>query len=221
MDMKKVKAVVFDLDGTLLDTVKDLGAGANIALRRNGYPEHPLSAYPAFIGHGIRQLFRQLVPEGISEESFEDTLGFYLSYYPEHCTDLTDPFPGIPELLTLLEEKGYQMAILSNKTETTTRLIVNHYFPNVPFRFVWGGNGVRPLKPATDAAVLVCEELKLEPSEILFFGDGDTDMEFGSKSGFVTVGCSWGYRSVEQLKAAGAHEIVYSVDELLELLALK
>jgi phosphoglycolate phosphatase len=220
MDYQKVKAVVFDLDGTLLDTVRDIGTGANVALCRYGFPEHPLDAYRGFVGHGIRELFRQIVPKGIDDETFEQALRFYLDYYPEHCTDHTVYFPGIQDMLHVLMDNGYALAVLSNKTERTAVKIMQHYFSEIPFRFVWGNNGQRPLKPATEAAVPACKELGVSPEEILFFGDGDTDMEFASRSGFVPVACSWGYRSREQLIQAGAAVVVDSTEEFLKLLNL-
>ena len=220
MDFQKVKAVIFDLDGTLLDTVRDIGTGANVALCRYGYPEHPLDAYRGFVGHGIRVLFRQIVPEGLDEKKFEEVLQYYLHYYPEHCTDHTTYFPGIQDMLHKLSQSGYELAVLSNKTERTAQKIMQHYFPEVPFRFVWGNNGQRPLKPATEAAAPACEELGLKPEEIVFFGDGDTDMEFASRSGFVPVACSWGYRSREQLLQAGAGVVIDSAEEFLKLLNL-
>ena len=221
MDYQKVKAVLFDLDGTLLDTVWDIGTGANAALCRYGYPEQPLDAYRSYVGHGIRELFRQIVPEGLSQEQFEEALQFYLQYYPEHCTDHTVYFPGIQDMLHVLAEHGYALAVLSNKTERTAQKIMQHFFPEVPFRFIWGNNGQRPLKPATEAAAPACEALGLSREEILFFGDGDTDMEFASRSGFVPVACSWGYRSREQLLQAGAAVVVDRAADLLALLGLE
>ena len=218
MELQKVKAVLFDLDGTLLDTVKDIGTGANIALCRYGYPEQPISVYRDYIGHGIRELLRQAVPSDISEEAFEQVVQFYLQYYPEHCTEYTDYFPGIQEAVRKLAGAGFQLAVISNKTERTCLKIIRHYFPDTGFQFVWGNNGSRPLKPALDAGRHACETLHLEPDQILFFGDGDTDMAFASQMGFAAVGCSWGYRSVDQLRAAGAQAIMNSPEELLAML---
>lgn len=221
MDFQKVKAVIFDLDGTLLDTVGDIGAGANTALRRYGLPEHPIAKYRDMVGHGIRTLFRAAVPEGTDEETLENALQFYLHYYPENCTVHTDYFPGIASLIQTLDRAGYRMAVISNKTEMTTLRVMAHYFPGQAFAFVWGNNATRPLKPAIDAGKLACRELGLTPEEILYFGDGDTDMEFGSKMGFLTVGCTWGYRSPAQLREAGAQLLVDSVQELLTAMGLQ
>lgn len=218
MDIQKIKAVIFDLDGTLLDTLADIGAGANIALRRFGLPERQRADYRRFVGHGIRNLLRSAVPEDVSEDVYEQVVAFYLDYYPEHCAELTDYFPGTQDFLKVLQERGLRLAVLSNKTEKTTDRIISKYFSNVPWEFVWGNNGERPLKPQLEAGYLACEKLGLRPEEILFVGDGDTDMEFASKMGFVAAGVTWGYRDPEELLAAGADLLVDSFAQLQEKL---
>ena len=215
MDFQKVKAVIFDLDGTLLDTLADIGTGANAALCRFGLPEHTRSEYRRYVGHGIRTLFRAAVPEGTPEDVYEQALAYYLSYYPEHCTVHTDYFPGVRAFLKALVDRGLRLAIISNKTEATSNRIIAHYFPDVPWEFVWGNNGQRPLKPSTEAGYLACETLGLKPEEIMFVGDGDTDMEFASKMGFIAAGVTWGYRDRDQILAAGADFLSDSFDELL------
>ncbi len=216
--MTRIRAVVCDLDGTLLDTLKDISAAANHGLREAGLPERTMDEYRAFVGHGIRELFRQSVPAGTGGETYEKAVASYLAWYPEHCTELTDPFPGVMELMDSLKER-YVLGVLSNKTERTARKIISHYFPGDTFRLVWGNDGNRPLKPDVAAGPLLCEAMGLRPEEILFFGDGDTDMEFASGAGFFPVACSWGYRSREKLNAAGAKVIVDTAEELAALLA--
>ena len=159
-----IRAVVFDLDGTLLDTVPDLGESANAALRRFGMPAMPARDYQPRIGHGIRNLMLQSVPEGTPEALFEQVLAFYLAYYPEHCTEHTQIYPGVAELLEKLQGAGYALAVLSNKTERTAQRIISHFFPQTPFRFVWGNNGVRPLKPALDAGSGRCRSARRRSS---------------------------------------------------------
>lgn len=220
MSKSNIKAVVFDMDGTLLDTAKDIGAVANQTLESMGFPKQPLELFPSLIGHGIRTLFRSACPETASEAEVDATLARYLRAYPENCTCYTTFYAGIEEMLKKLTDAGITVAILSNKTEFIAQKIAKHFMGQVPLQFVWGNNGSRSLKPALDAGALLCQELKLEPSEILFFGDGDTDMEFGSKNGFYTVGCTWGYRPAEVLKEYGAHQLVDTAEELLEILGL-
>lgn len=125
-DCRKIRAVVFDLDGTLLNTLPDIGASANRALRRAGLPELPVENYRGLIGHGIRALFRLAVPEGTPDDVYEKALADYLADYPEHCTELTHVFPGIYEMLGRLKRAGYRLAVLSNKTERTTLRIMGN-----------------------------------------------------------------------------------------------
>jgi len=215
--MRGVKAILCDLDGTLLDTLHDIAAAANRALAQYGLPTYPTETYRAYVGHGIRELFTQALPAGTEQETYEKVLASYLAYYPAHCTERSDPFPGVMELLRELSGR-YVLGVLSNKTEQTARKIISHYFPDDMFRLVWGNNGERPLKPDPAAGPLLCGALSLRPEQILFFGDGDTDMEFAVQAGFLPVACSWGYRSRETLQAAGARYIVDSADELRALL---
>lgn len=215
-----IRAVVFDLDGTLLDTVPDLGECANIALRKFELPERPMRDYQSRIGHGIRNLVRQSVPDGTEDSLTEQVLAYYLSYYPEHCTEHTVPYPGVMELLKKLEKSGYVLGVITNKTERTAQRIIAHFFPHTPFQLVWGNNGERPLKPATDAGEALCRELSLKPEEILYLGDGDLDMEFASKMGFYAAGAAWGYRSREALQENGADAILDCAEALEALLGL-
>ena len=219
MDFQKVKAAVFDLDGTLLDTLADIGTGANLALCQFGYPAYPMEAYRAKIGHGIRKLFRAVLPEA-TEEDLARVNEVYQAYYPSNCCVHTSYFPGVREFLDALTVRGIRLAVISNKTETTSKKIVGHYFGDYDWAFVWGNNGVRPLKPATEAGLLACETLGLQPEEILYVGDGDTDMEFASKMGFLAAGVTWGYRDPDQLLAAGADFLVDSFAELQEKMGL-
>lgn len=220
MDFQKIKAVVFDLDGTLLDTIADIGTGANLALCQFGYPEYPIEMYRVKVGHGIKNLLRSAMPEGATDEQVDKLNQFYQSYYPEHCCVRTDYFPGVKDFLDALVKKGLKLAVISNKTETTSKKIVNHYFSEYKWEFVWGNNWSRPLKPALEAGQLACEALGLMPEEIVYVGDGDTDMEFASKMGFVAAGVTWGYRSREQLLAAGADFLCDSFSELQSTLGI-
>lgn len=220
MDFQKVKAAIFDLDGTLLDTIADIGTSVNTALCRYGLPTHPIDRYPAFVGHGSLTLFHNATPDGTPEETIRQALAAYLAYYPEHCTVHTRYFPGVKEFLHALVGAGIQVAVISNKTEATGQKIMSHYFPDIPWAFVWGNNGSRPLKPAVDAGRLACQALGLRPEEILYVGDGDTDMEFASKMGFIAAGVTWGYRSREQLLEAGADFLSDTFADLQSTLGL-
>ncbi len=220
MNFQKVKAAIFDLDGTLLDTLADIGTGANLALCQFGYETYPISDYRMKVGHGIKRLFRNVLPAGAPDSEIDRVNSVYQQYYPTNCTVLTDYFPGVREFLRALTEKGIRLAVISNKTEVTSKKIMEHYFPDFDWAFVWGNNGQRPLKPRPEAGQLACEALGLQPEEILYVGDGDTDMEFASQMGFLAAGVTWGYRDPEQLLAAGADFLVDSFAELQEKIGL-
>ena len=221
MDLQKIRAVVFDLDGTLLDTLQDIGAGANTALHRSGFPEHDRAAYRRYVGHGIRTLFKQALPEGQNtDENIDRVLKEYQGYYPEHCTVHTVFFPGVEDMIKKMHAAGYTLGVLSNKTERTTLKIIHHFFPDEPFSIIWGNNGKRPLKPALDAGYLLLDELGVKPEEVLYIGDGDTDMEFASKMGFFALGVTWGYRDRDELVATGANLLADSTAEIETLLHL-
>lgn len=219
-ELQKIRAIVFDLDGTLLDTLPDIGAGSNAALRHSALPERSLAVYRKLVGNGIRTLIRRAVPEGTPDDVYEQTLAYYLQYYPEHCTVHTKFYPGIEQMLATLKGAGFMLGVLSNKTEKTAVRIIDHFFPRSPFQLVWGNNGVRPLKPDPSAGRLLCEELGVSPEELMYVGDGDTDMEFASRNGFFAAGVTWGYRDREVLTSCGADALVDSADQLPKLLGL-
>lgn len=124
------KLIIFDLDGTLLDTIADLGTACNHALESKGYRRHPLAAYPYMVGNGVRKLIERAQPDA-SPEEVEELLGIFRQYYDEHCTDYTRPYPGIPELLAELHARGIAIAVASNKYESASRRIVTHFFPDI------------------------------------------------------------------------------------------
>ncbi len=220
MLLDTIHAAIFDLDGTLLDTLGDIAAAANRSLARYGLPQLEPQRYRALVGHGIRRLFGQAIAQEQQAAYFDAVLAAYLADYPAHCTEHTTYFPGVQAFLEMLSQRGIRLAVISNKTETTAQKVMAHYFPEVEWAFLWGNNGTRPLKPAVEAGKLACETLGLSPSEILYVGDGDTDMEFASAMGFVAAGVTWGYRDREQLLAAGADFLSDSFEELAQNLGL-
>ena len=218
MKERKFRAAVFDLDGTLLDTLYDLGACANTALRTYGFAEHTIEEYRKFIGNGIPKLIERALPQGTSREEIQKVLNFYLSYYPEHCAEHTKFFPGVCETIETLKSRGYTLCVISNKTERTSQKIIAQYFPDAPFSIVWGNNGVRPLKPALDAGNLLLQTFSCRAEDVFYLGDGDTDMEFASRMGFFAAGATWGYRPREVLSACGADELFEQMADILPYL---
>lgn len=213
-----LKAVVFDLDGTLLDTIPDIAAALNRALEECGLPTHPVRAFEAFVGGGIREAVRRAAPAGAAEELLDRVLAAYHREYVAHCTDATEYYPGIRELLSGLERHALALGVLSNKTEATAQKIIAHYFPEIRFRCVFGRTDGRSLKPAPGAAEPVLAALGLPPAEIAYVGDSGTDMAFARAVGMLPAAAPWGYRSREELAREGAVLLPESPTQLLCLL---
>ena len=213
-----IKAIVFDLDGTLLDTVGDIAAALNRALAACGLPTHEQKMVETFLGGGIRDAVMKATPEGTGQEVIERVLDLYRDDYVAHCTEKTRLYDGVREMVDCLAAQGFEMAVLSNKTEVTAQKIVAHFFPNGEFKAVFGRAADRPLKPHPDAAKPVLEVLALPPEEIAYVGDSNTDILFAKAVGMLPVATPWGYRSREELVEAGAELIAEHPMELLELI---
>ena len=219
MNLQKVRAVLFDLDGTLLDTLGDICSCLNETLRSFGYPEVTLSDTERLICNGIRNIIKGALPDGTCEKRIDDVLALYQSIYEKNCDVLTTRYPGAEAILNKLTADGYQVGMITNKTESQAAYLMRQYFPETDFAVIWGNNDVRPLKPSPESGALACETLRLLPEEILFIGDGDTDIKFAVQSGFVACGVSWGYRDPKLLRELGADFIIDSFEELGFMLA--
>ena len=213
-----ITTVFFDLDGTLLDTVGDIAAALNRALAACGLPTHEQKMVETFLGGGIRDAVMKATPEGTGQEVIERVLDLYRDDYVAHCTEKTRLYDGVREMVDCLAAQGFEMAVLSNKTEATAQKIVAHFFPNGEFKAVFGRAADRPLKPHPDAAKPVLEVLALPPEEIAYVGDSNTDILFAKAVGMLPVATPWGYRSREELVEAGAELIAEHPMELLELI---
>lgn len=213
-----IRAVVFDLDGTLLDTIPDIAGAMNRALASCGLPTHPVRMCESFVGGGIREAIRQAAPDGTSQALLDKALAAYLEYYPLHCTDETTYYPGIPELLSRLAARNVALGVLSNKTESVARKIIAAFFPKIPFRCVLGRVDGRPLKPDPAAAIALIDELRYLPSQIAYVGDSGTDMAFARGAGFLPVAVPWGYRDRRDLEAGGAVIVLEKPKELAEFI---
>ncbi len=206
--------VIFDLDGTLLDTIDDLAAAANWTCRRNGWPEHTVEEYKAMVGHGIHNLVACFSPENSrSPLLVMNTLSQFCDYYGAHNMDKTTPYEGIGEMLVHLKERGVTMAVYSNKADEFSRTIVEHYFPGI-FTYVRGKVHGVPVKPDPIGVRQVLAELGATAEETLYVGDSDVDMETGRNAGMTTCGVTWGFRSRENLIASGACSLVDTAAEL-------
>ena len=214
-------AVLFDLDGTLLDTLEDLATAANRALISQGQPQHPVADYRNFVGDGLRSLVERILPETLrGTEAVQATMNAFEREYRLTWDQRTAPYPGIEPMLDRLSESGVRLAILSNKPDGFTRLCVERLLPRWTFEPLFGQRAGVPKKPDPTAAMAVAELLNLTPAEVLYVGDTATDMYTARAAGMDSVGVLWGFRTAEELRQAGARWLVAEPAELTAILAL-
>ena len=210
-----IRGVIFDLDGTLLDSIGDIGGAMNDALAARGLPTHPLSAYLRFIGDGVEMLAKRAAPPGTD---LDELVEQYRGRYAERMEHETKPYAGIPELLDGLQARGVKVAVLSNKRDDFTVELVKRQLSRWPFVAVRGERKAVPRKPDPTAALELARALGLPPAEIAFVGDTPIDVKTGLAAGMLSVGVLWGFRTRDELEAAGAKHLIASPAELLLLL---
>jgi phosphoglycolate phosphatase len=212
------RAVIFDLDGTLLDTLEDIADSANSVLRRRGFPAHPTDEYRYFVGDGVRKLIERILPPEKRTETFVDLcLAEMRQEYGGRWNVKTRPYDGVPELLDSLRGHGVKRAVLSNKPDDLTRACVDELLSDWSFDVVAGYGGEIPHKPDPTGALEVARRLGVNPDRIAMVGDSDIDMRAAVDAGMYPVGATWGFRPREELAAAGALELL---DRPLDLLAV-
>ncbi len=210
------KLVIFDLDGTLLDTVMDLAAATNHALEKCGFATHPAEAYYNFVGRGINNLFRAALPEQeCTDENVSRMRSFFIPYYNNHNTDRSHPYIGIYELLSTLTEKGVCLAVASNKYQQATEKLILHFFPTIPFAVVLGQRDGFPLKPDPAIVGLICKKTGVQTNEVLYVGDSGIDMQTAANACVESVGVTWGFRPVSELTASGANHLAEVPNDIL------
>lgn len=219
----RYKLVIFDLDGTLMDTVEDLGNAVNHAMRSHGHPVHDIPSYKARVGHGIRNLVKNALPEALREDESEvdSCLKAFVEYYTENIDRCTRPYKGICALIDALSAAGIKLAVASNKFQTGTETLIHKFFPNTQFVDILGNRPGAPLKPDPEIVFDILRKAGMSEDDsscVAFVGDSATDMKTGHNAGAVSVGVSWGFRPRTDLEAAGADFIADSPARLQEIL---
>ncbi len=213
------KLIIFDLDGTLLDTIADLAAATNQALQACGYPVHPTEAYRFFVGNGIDKLFERALPETErTPTNVRKMRSFFIPYYTIHNADLSRPYPGIPELLSHLQQQGVQVAVASNKYQAATEKLIRQFFPSIHFTAIYGQREGIPTKPDPQVVREIIQEAGASAEETAYVGDSSVDMQTGHNAGVTTFGVSWGFRPRTELESYAPHFIADTVEELKEQL---
>ena len=212
------KLAIFDLDGTLLNTIANLAQSTNHALEALGYPMHELSAYPLMVGNGINKLFERALPEG--EKTPENVLRMraeFIPYYNVHNADMSRPYPGIPDLLERLQAAGVQVAVASNKYQEATTKLIAHYFPAIRFAAVLGQREGVPVKP--DPAIVhdILRLAQAAPADVLYVGDSGVDMLTARNAGVEACGVTWGFRPRAELESVQPAHIVDKAEDIYTL----
>lgn len=210
------KAVIFDLDGTLINSLPDIAAAMNRTLARFGLPEHPEADYKYKVGNGAVKLAERSVGE--HTEYLEQVLAAYRADYAQNSRVNTTAYRGVIEMLTAIEQMGVRVCVLSNKDQSDVENVMRYYFPSVRFSVILGRAEGVALKPDPAGALRIAGELELKPEEIWFVGDTGTDMQCGAAAGMDTIGVLWGFRPREELIASGARELAADPQELTDLI---
>lgn len=215
----KNKTIIFDLDGTLIDSIKDIAICCNIILEKNSYPTHKIEAYNHFAGDGIKMLVTNAMTDGTSEEIIEDLTNQMREIYDNgKVHHNTKPYDGIIELLDKLKELNYSLSVLSNKPHNATNAYVDHLFKDNIFDEIHGQKQGIPRKPDPIGAINIAKSLNKDPKEVYFIGDTSTDMKTAKNAGMIAVGVAWGFRDKSELIAHGADFIAHNPEELLEII---
>ena len=206
---------IFDLDGTLLDTLQDLATSVNYALRQHRMPEHSIDDVRRFVGNGVRRLMELAVPEGAANPAFEAAFATFREYYMEHSLDTTRPYDGIPELIHELKQRGCRMAVVSNKMMAATQELVHHFFPEIEVAIgEHEAEGIRK-KPAPDTVFAAMKQLG--QGSAVYVGDSDVDLATARNSGLPCISVLWGFRDREFLLAHGATTFVERPMDILDI----
>lgn len=215
--MRKYDLVIFDLDGTILDTLEDLTDSLNVVLDQYRYPQRTLSEVRGFVGNGIRLLIRRALPEEASEHTVDLLHQNFIQYYQKHCMEKTKPYEGIPELLRDLREQGYRTAVISNKADPAVKILCDRYFEGL-FDLVAGERPGIPRKPAPDSVHDILDSLQVNKDQAVYIGDSDVDIATSRNAGLDHIIVTWGFKDRDFLQEMGAECLVSSPGEIRDLI---
>ena len=212
------RLVIFDLDGTLLNTIADLAAGVNHTLDTLGLPQHTIGEYTLMVGNGMCKLVMRALPENLAaDDAFMDsTLAQFLDYYAAHIDVYTKPYPGIPELINALSTEGYKLAVASNKIQAGAEKLISKFFPNIPFVAVMGNSPLYPLKPDAALVEYIMQKAGTDRTNTIMVGDSGTDIQTARNAGIPVIAVSWGFRPRHELTSAD--HIADTTDQLHHLI---
>ena len=211
-------AIIFDLDGTLADTLEDIADNMNRVLAENGFPPHAYDAYRYFVGGGLHNLVVQCLPQHAqTDDIIARCYASMISEYNKNCINKTRLYDGIPELLDTLSSQGVRMAVISNKADMLTQKICAVLLKNWKFEAVIGASEHFPRKPNPASALFVAQQMKIPPEKICYLGDSDVDMKTATAAGFYPVGVAWGFRPVKELLENGAKKIIQHPTDIIPL----
>jgi phosphoglycolate phosphatase len=212
---KKIKTIIFDMDGTLIDSLEDIADSANTALRTYGFPVHPKEDYRFYVGDGLATLVSRIAPQGTSALLQAELRDAFVRFYEANWHQVTKPYPGIDEMLISIQKKNCKLAILSNKPDAFTKRCAAHFFPHIGFLEVWGQREGLARKPDPEGALRIARRCGAEPEDCVFVGDTSVDMRTARAASMFSIGVSWGFREVDELQASGADAIITKPGQLL------
>jgi len=212
-----INACVFDLDGTLLNSLKDIANTTNYVLQKNGFPQWDLDQYRDFVCDGLPTLLQRALAENYSPEIIMHLADDFTAYYNQHYNDFTVPYAEVPELLNNLLRHGMKIAVLSNKPDHFVKIIIEEMYPGVDFSLIQGKTDKFPQKPDPASLINLLEELQVSPDQALYIGDSNVDVYTAHNAGLKVVGVTWGFRERSELEEAGADYIVDSPDDILRI----
>lgn len=215
-----IKLVIFDLDGTIANTIEDLADSADRALEENGFPPHTLAEYKHFVGNGVKKLIERAVPDGTDEEETKRIFDRFSLIYQNNCLNKTRPYDGICELIDELKEAGIRCAVASNKPDEFSKRIVSHLFKENSFDIVIGKREGIPPKPDPMIIKEILEKLSTAADEAVIAGDSDVDVYTAHNAGIRCIGCEWGFRGREELEKAGADAVAVTPSQIYSIVKM-